>query len=679
MGSHAHLLSRGTAIHCQPNRPQCREGQVGQTRGKDTGAGRLAGAQEDGLTCSRRNQLILGDDPNFVPDLTLPPLDFDDNGELVIPGIDFSQRSKLSSQLSPLDHSSNSPANAPFINLKIRHSSSQGSIHLAPTFDKENQIQNDDGLFPMAFGEEEDLPFAEFPIRIDADGNLVEEPELPAHLSLADKNGDAAHEDLIGVHNPDDGGPVILGDEDAQMVFSDEEAQLPVVEHAPQNALQNDDVRLPSLEPLSSGSAPPQPQPQHPQRRQRRLKTLGPDAATQVGRSEFRAWTETYLSRAEEGIGSPQQVTAAQARKNAYSLVFGIGLGGVGVLNSIPGLNHELAQFFAGNNLEDIVIGNIPTGIEGVGKEDAEEDARGDRRRRSASVAFGSDDVEDDDGRRVRPRTGEGEHEQDQQAGRGRQDAQIVDDAMTVFDNEQGLLPELGREHPGSALSDYRRSSNAPWNRQPSMVPSSVRSGKNIEAGRNAVEQSPLVRRGSILQSDAKFSDTGIPALGSDGFAPFQNDGAHDFSSFGEFVVTAGVSTQEANTSQLMREALDREGRNFLGFVERVAADRGEQDAHNENLRWVEFDGLFDAQDKTRAVVARAFLHVLTLATKNQVRVKQTGAKEKEPFGEIRIGVTGAVQEELGGGVDVGMVEEMEDVEMGREIRGVEAHDGIEK
>lgn len=606
-----------------------------------------------------------------MPDLTLPPLDFDGNGELVIPGLDFSsQRSKLSSQLSPLDHSSNSPANAPFVNLNIRHSSSQGSIHLASPFDIENHIQNDDGLFPMAFGEEEDLPFAEFPIRIDAEGNLIEEPELPAYPSHGDKNDDAVQEDLLGAHLPDDGGLTILGDEDAQEVFGYDEVQRPLVDRIEQNTPQNHDVRVPSEEPLSSEPVHQELQLQRSQRRQRKLKTLGPDATTQVGRSDFKAWTESYLARTQEDNNSPQQVTAAQARKNAYNLVFGTGLGGVGVLNGISGLNHELAQFFAADNLEELVMGNVLTEIVIGDEKNAEEDASGNRRRRSASVAFGSeDDAEDEDGRRVRARTGEGDHEQYQQDGHSQRDAQIVDDATVMFDNDQDLLPEIGREHPGSALSDHRRSSNAPWNRRPSMVSSSARSGKHIDVDRNAVERSPLGGGGSILQSDVKFSDAGIPALGSDGFAPFQNDGTNDLSSFGEFDVTAGVST-EANTSQFMREALDREGRNFLGFVERVAADRGEYDVHNKSLRWVEFGGLLDAQDKTRAVVAQAFLHVLTLATKDQVRVEQAGAEMKEPFGEIYVGVMSALQAELVGDVDVVGVEKTEYVEIGEEIDG---------
>lgn len=612
---------------------------------------------------------MLGDDPSFVLELNLPPLDFDDSGELVITGFAFSQGSGFSSQHSPLDHSSISFDNAPFINLDIRRSSSQRSATLAPLLDGENRALNDDSLFPMALGEEENLPFAEFPIRIDADGNLVEEPELPAHPLQAFKSGDATQEDPVEVQFPDDDGVMILDDEEAQVMFGGNEASLPIQDPAQQTVRQNNEFQLPSYEPLSSDPVQKEPQPL---RRQRKAKTLGPDAATQIGRSDFKAWTETYLARTQKGNNAHQQATGAQARKNAYNLVFGTGLGEVGLFHSVPGLHHELAVFFAGDGLEDIVLGDTLAGIgQGTG-EDFDKDNDGTGRRRSASVAFGSEDEAEGEGaRRVRPR---GDGAQDHPDGHSQRNAQIDDDdAMMVFGNDQDLLPEVGREHAGTALSDHRRSSNAPWN-----LPSSVRSGKHVEAGRNAVEQSPLISRGSILPSDVRFSDVGLPALGSDGFAPFQNDGAHDLSSFEEFGVAAGVSTQEANTSQFMREALDREGRNFLGFVEHVAANHGEQDARDENLRWVEFDGLFDARDKTRVVVAQAFLHVLTLATKNQILVKQTGVEEQEPFGTISIGVTGVPQ--LGGEEHIGEVEALGDVETLEELGGAGAgHEAFEE
>ena len=579
------------------------------------------------LTRSRRSQLILGDDPNFIPTFDLPPLDFDENGDLLLPAWDFSQPTRVSSQLSPLDRGSGSvvsPAGAHFINLNIRHSSSQDSLGIPPPFGGRHQKQ-DDLDFEMAFGEEEVLPFEEFGLQIDADGNLVEqpEPELPVMV------GEAVQKVGGAPAFPDDEAMFIPGDEDQMIIDDDPFAQV-AVGQAQQNPQQSE-VPLPSEE-LISSDEPQQPQ----QRKKRSIKRLAPDVATHVGREEFKSWTENYVARVEQARSVHHNVTAAQARKNAYNLTFGMGIMGIGILNNIPGIEHPLAQFFAGDELKAIVMGDLEAEVE----EDDEEQARS-RRRRSASGAFGEDeDVFNE--RRVRPRTGAAEtepEEQDPQFSRNahEQDGQAIDDPMMMFGDE---LPEIGREHPGSAMSDHHRSSNVPWNRPSSVVPSSTRSQKGREAGSHAVESSPLVGRGSILPNDPRFNDGDMLSFGYDGLDRPMNDAAHEHSSLSEFGAAAGVGTQEANTSQFMRNALDREGRNFLGFVERVAVERGEQDKEEENRRWVEFDSLFEEQDLTRPVAAQAFLHVLTLATKGQIKVKQEGIEEKVAYGEIRVGVT---------------------------------------
>ncbi|KAI3391337.1 hypothetical protein diail_7509, partial [Diaporthe ilicicola] len=590
------------------------------------------------LTWYRRAQLILGDDPNFVPNFDLPPLDFDENGDLLLPGWDLSQPTKLSSQLSPIDRGSGSvvsPAAAPFVNLNIRHSSSQESLGIPSPFGSKQQKQDDLDL-DMAFGEEEILPFADFGLEIDADGNLVEqpEPELPPHPQFKPAMVDDAAQKLGSAPALPGDEVMFLPDDEDQVILGDDPFAEEAVGPAEPNP-QRSEVPLPSEE-LISSDEPQQPQ----QRKKRTIKCLAPDAATHVGREEFKSWSENYVARVEEARKAHHHVTAAQAKKNAYNLTFGMGVMGVGVLNNIPGLEHPLARFFAGGELKAIVMGDDEMDIE----EEAEEHARSSRRR-SASGAF----EEDEDvlnGRRVRPRVDEAEaEEQDPQLGRNvhEQGGQAVDDPMLMFGSD---LPEIGREHPGSAMSDHHRSSNAPWNRPSSAVPSSIRSQKGRETGRHAVEGSPLVGRDSILPNDPRFSDGNMPSFGYDGLDRDRNDAAHEHSSLDESGAAASVGTQEADTSQFMRNALDREGRNFLGFVERVAVERGEQDPVEENCRWVEFDSLFEERDQTKPVVAQAFLHVLTLATKGQIKVTQEGIKEKVAYGEIRVGVTDASREQ---------------------------------
>lgn len=595
-------------------------------------------------------------------------MEFDERGELILPDADVSQHSKFYSQFSPLDQSSASSGKAPLINLDIQHSPSQMSLGIAPPFDQDATNQFDEDIPPM-FGDEE-LPFADLGLTIDADGNFVEEPELPPHPVQQVQQDDepVAKKIRSDAHLPDDDAPVIFEDDEFPVIFDDEEQQkIPV---APQIEIQNDEneVRLPSEEPLSSDPAEQEPaRPRQPKKRKH--GAISADETTHVSRVEFRDWNAGYINRIKEAQDAPHSVHFTKAKKNAYNLVFGMGIGNVGIFHGILAPDHELADLFAGENLMERVLG--------LGEEDSV--AVQGNRRRSASVAFESEEEDGGDDRRVRPRVEEEAvdvaREHDQQA--GQQDAQILDDdAMVVFDDEQDLLPEAGRERAGSALSDHRRSSNAPWNRPPSAVPSSA--AKNAETGRHAVEGSPLVGRGSILQpSDAKFSEGVAPAFGSEGFAPVQSDGANDLYSYSEFGAAAGVSTQEANTSQFMRQALDREGRNFLGFVEGVAADRGQQDAEDENLRWVDFDGLFEAQDKTKAVVAQAFLHVLTLATKNQIKVAQDGVEDQVPWGEIRVGVA-AHAEQADEADDMDDANNVDDVDNVDDLQEYEDHDNAE-
>lgn len=114
-----------------------------------------------------------------------------------------------------------------------------------------------------------------------------------------------------------------------------------------------------------------------------------------------------------------------------------------------------------------------------------------------------------------------------------------------------------------------------------------------------------------------------------------------------------------ADTSQQMINALDREGQNFARFLRHIAKTKGyaNEDDEQDEKAWVSFDDLFEPEDRKRAVVVQAFHHVLTLATKNVVKVKQDGQGGLKLFGEIRVGVDLPLSEDGG--------EEGEDEEMG--------------
>lgn len=467
--------------------------------------------------------------------------------------------------------------------LNISRSSEQRSFQLELPFGRDSMASQKPGEGALNLGGEEELvpAFDDWGIEIDADGNVilaVEEPELPPLPRLP---GQVGGELAQTQQNLDQQGDVVmnLGEE-----------LLPEVEAFP---------KPPADPPAEEEQGPEAAAAPMRQRRTRRPVLLMPDAETIVSKQEFRAWEANYLATQEEALRNKASISTGpvQARKNAWTLLFGRGLMDVGLPTGIPDGVHPLVEQFAGVGLAKSLGINVSSeefnGLHG--------------RRRSADEAF---DMEDED-RRVRARFADGE-----QVGRS---IQQQEDMPLIFDQDV----EVGRE-PGSALSDIP--SSVPWNRPGSSVHGSAKAASFL-AGRQ-VSASPLHGRGSTFQEIERFSDQ--PDFGSDDFVPHS-------SSFLHGGPVGGSGRQDA---ELIQEASDLESRNFLGFVERVAGEKGAiraDDEHDQRL-WVSFNDLFEPADNKKAVVTQAFCNVLSLATRNKIRVEQEGENET-PFGTIRLGV----------------------------------------
>lgn len=496
--------------------------------------------------------------------------------------------------------------------------------------------KEDNGL--MVFGDEERELQAldDWGIEIDADGNIVpvmEEPQLPRLPQPENQQGTASLEqDQTAIF--DEQGDVVMSG--VEIFHSDppvavEQGQ----EHQTQDQdqAQEEEVQEGAVEEeVNSGGAPIRVQ------RRRRRPILALDDHTKVTRQELKSWSTNYLANAEQSSQRRHGTTANEARKNAFNLIFGRGIGGVGFPTGIPGIPHPLAPRFAGEGLHACLLGIIATHPEG---EDVET-PRG--RRRSALEALELD--QDDAERRVRRRLSDDEDSQNSQHAQP-QLLQDDDVFQPLLGDDDELPPvEVGRR-AGSILPDIP--SDVPWNRPSSQIPSSSIKGAGSKPPSRQVSASPLHGRGSLLipvPDIERFSDDAGPFVGgSDGFAPLHS-GANSFPS--DPVLPGGnKNMQTQSTSQPMRTALDREGQNFLGYVESVAREKGHrtadgQNSHSDNndkKHWVEFDSLFEMEDRKRAVVAQAFYHVLSLATKNVVRVRQDGQGGTEAFGTIHVGV----------------------------------------
>ena len=399
---------------------------------------------------------------------------------------------------------------------------------------------------------------------------------------------------------------------------------------------------------------------QAPQRRRRQRRPLRADPVLELRNADLALWSTEYVSNMQKTRDAKFAARSArQARQNAETWVITRGLGNVGLGfgrdRSIT--NAMLAELFSGEALWEGVTG-LKRPREVAEESEGSESAEGERRR-------------------VRRREDNGE-----QIGRG--EPMELDEVFRLAGEEDVELP---REAP-SAL-DPRLSDTMPWNITASLRHSSVprstgpapfaahagpsSTGRpsstsalpgnlghsRSRAGSRIISASPLVGRGLGLPLDPSFAALAaeqeaeaIPLVAGDdqpafptsdigAFGGFETFGEGEFEPYGS---GAAVDMQTAAASQWMRGALDAENGNFLEFVktgirgqiqdEELYLREGEE-VPTEDVQ-VKFDALLPPERNTRLVAAAGLLHVLSLATRGLLNVKQ-----EEAFGEIGIGIVG--------------------------------------
>ncbi|KAM7209684.1 hypothetical protein V8F20_000087, partial [Naviculisporaceae sp. PSN 640] len=557
---------------------------------------------------ARRDQLIIQDDPEFYLNMDLPVFELEDFENVLDPkGPQASQ--KTSSQLSPLQRDSfSADGNSLLANFDLTHSTpGGGSSQLQSPFrlQEPSQHKDADGDVIMELHENDEIfqSLEDWGLEIDADGNIApmsQEPELP----VLPRQTPA--QELVSSQQ---GGPNnLLSDNQGDIMMNSDGVVLPDADAFPLNQPDQAGDQV-------VGAA----QAAMPARRRRARHLIPPDGETTLSRAEMKRWNQDFLAIAEQARRTRSGPTPSEAKKNGYNMVFGNGIAKVGIPTGITELpQHPLQNYFAGENLQALVLG-----LNFGPKED--EVLRG--RRRTASEAL---ELEVEDGRRVRRRlfTEVGQ-------------LPLSQNGSAILGEEER---EVGRE-AGSGLPDLP--SDTAWHRGSSQVPGSSIKGSAVtdrfRAGSRQVTPSPLHGRGSHILSDnniERFSDQ--PVFGSDGnFLSLHS--AND--AFSEVPGTPGARLESqhggsgsANTSQLMREALDRDS-TFLGHIKTVAKDKGPDHERDENGRaWVDFTDLFDGPDTNRHVAVQSFYHILVLATKDAVKVRQE-CVNMQPYGRIQVGV----------------------------------------
>jgi meiotic recombination protein REC8 len=176
-----------------------------------------------------------------------------------------------------------------------------------------------------------------------------------------------------------------------------------------------------------------------------------------------------------------------------------------------------------------------------------------------------------------------------------------------------------------------------------------------VRRGSRLASASPLLGRGGTVPRHSSFEllEKAKLTSGEVGSEIFDDGGMQlgggdliDDPEFQLYGPAAAVDTQTAAQSQWVAAALDTEAHNFLAFLRAeidakiVSADQASGQLEDEDVEKVTFEGLLPPEQHSKVVAAQGLLHVLSLATKGLIEVRQ-----EEAFARIEIGIV-RVEEE---------------------------------
>lgn len=498
-------------------------------------------------------------------------------------------------------------------------------------------------------------------------GNLV--PRSHLNSDLASERVRKEHEDgrALQILDMDGDFNMNLGNDDYDLPLLPDAEPLPMMSGAlgvgDRPLHLNDEDRVLSAAEVPSSDAVEAQQKRKRKRPAKKTKVINVDQSTMFKNGDLIAWDKRYLDSMDAKIRTQQhQKVVKNSKKTALHFVYGAGLNGVGQGIGSERLAHPLAMF-SGAALLGKIIG-VPVPAPGAVE-------RGTKRKDTSSA--------DEQSPPKRPAL-------EDEVGRG-----FGEDNFIQFNDDHDPSMEAGRDAL-SALPDYP-SSAMPWNKSASLLShrQNLSSRPGSLAGRRLTPASPLGGRGSVLPNDLIGEEDEMIMYGrSDSIVPEQQEfgyggengavnssqngvggaGSPDLELFG---AAAAVDTQTAGDSQWVRTVLDRESNNFFEYVKNTINEEfGTEDDididelsddfnHNgdsgsrtknkgkgkekELKRSVSFEGLFIPNSNSHIVAAQAFYHILTLATKGRIWVRQEngeGQADFEPFGKIWIGVQAA-------------------------------------
>ncbi|MCJ1393678.1 hypothetical protein MMC18_006554 [Xylographa bjoerkii] len=607
---------------------------------------------------ARPDQLVLQDDPAFLPDIDLPSLDLDLSlFENSTQG--SSQRtSVMSAGSNQSSRSSNKEGEASEFGLIIPTSDSgnpgdTGGFHLAKS--GSSATKRDAGIADF-FPEEQGF-FPDVDFNFDAEGNMIE-LETPQAVQSNEPVPRGRSDSGVSTQIRQDQEEGVLAghlefaramdlDLDIPMMEADHSV-LPVAEPFPEmvsgpresQSFLKSSSEVPDEEESESAEVA--------QVRERRgPRTIPVDEAPELRNSDLAQWTASYTANmAEVSHQKRQHRLPFEAKKNAVVWVFGVGIGGVGTRLTSLNVQSPL-DMFAGDALMEALTG-VKSRVTGRKRARSEE----------------NEGASESSGRRIRPRS------EEEEVGRG-ESLVLDDEGMQPLFGDDSI--EIGRDGP-PLLEDF--SSQMPWNitasaqgsRQSSMAhgrrfTSSV-GGFPTSAGNSSsmppppfgttdsfnrrasrlVSASPLLGRGphrhSSIELPVHDNNEDLPG----GRLLPDDQALEDFQLYGP---AADVDTQTAAQSQWVRETLDRESTNFLEFVKaEMAATSAKVNEDEDELAgdfhipkdFINFHELLPPAQHSKIVAAQAFHHMLALANKGLLNVDQTVG-----YGPIKVAVVDSV------------------------------------
>ncbi|KAL7910123.1 Rec8 like domain-containing protein [Trichoderma velutinum] len=576
---------------------------------------------------TKRQNIVLEDDPGFDLLAALPNLDLLrwDRDLVLLPSQGSASKFSQMTPLGTASQGSSSPRHhSALINLQLPPSSQSAAScripsdfgNLGPLLGRSIHHADSMGEF-QPFGDDEFPSISGIGFDFDAEGNLIsildQEPELPPLPVQASP--------VVGLglqRITKEARDIIMGEEDNLLDFGEEELPdrkaVPIIE----SIQQAEETQQQAAETATAETG-------RASTRMARSRRINPhtmvDTRITLHKQVIRDWNPNYAANMASVLRQQQKstTTKGQAKKNAMALLYDFGIAHVGAYQNAAGLVHPLAADFVGIPLKAHLQGREP---DEIGQ--SEPKRRG--RRRKSDEAF--EDDQNSEERNTKQRMVE-----EVELGRG-ETRDTHDDAYIMFDEHS--IPEIGMD-AAPPMEDRHSSSVMPWSRPGSAVPGSSVRGS---AQKSKVTPSPLFNRGSALGTIDRHSDPVEPLFGMNDF------GSHD-SSF-ELGGPVGPLDFDHNNTQVSTQGLDVTSQNFLEYVTEQAAKTGFiHDRDPKSRRWIEFEELAETGTHSKAVAAQAFLHVLSLATKNIISVHQEGAAAMEPFGTIRIGINAAVSVEM--------------------------------